>query len=177
MRLTSALLLSAGAHLAGLSAAGSLQPPGTAAGEAAAPPPLRAVVVALAEPKALVPKPAAPRHEPMPAKIAGPGAPADTPAAKHYLPLSQLDVRPQIRTHVMPEYPEGVPQGTRGRVVLELLIAADGRVDAINVERAEPGGVFEEAAVKAFSKAEFSPAMKRGAPSPALLRVEVSFGD
>lgn len=163
MRFTSALLVSAGAHLAGLSVAGSLQLPGTAASEAAAPP-RHAVQVTLGGAPPASAAPVGPRRKPAPEK-------------KRYLALPELDVRPQIKTHVMPQYPEGVPQGTRGRVVLELLIAADGRIDAINVERAEPGGVFEEAAVKAFSKALFSPAMKRGAPVPALLRIEVSFGD
>lgn len=97
--------------------------------------------------------------------------------SKRYLSLGELDVRPQIKTQVMPQYPESVLPGTRGRVVLELLIASDGSVDGVNVERAEPGGLFEEAAVKAFSKALFSPGMKRGLPVPALLRVEVTFGD
>ncbi len=101
----------------------------------------------------------------------------DTAPSRRYLSLGELDVRPQIKTHVMPQYPENVFPGTRGRVVLELLVAPDGSVDAVNVERAEPGGLFEEAAVKAFAKAQFSPAMKHGLPVPALVRVEVTFGD
>lgn len=166
MRLQSALLLSAGAHLAGFSVAASLQGPAAPGGAEHERPPLRAALVAaLDEPR------------PRAAQRVQQRVPAEAAPAKRRLPLAELDVRPQIKTHVMPQYPEGVPQGTRGRVVLELRIAADGSVEAINVERAEPGGVFEEAAVKAFSKAQFAPGMKRGLPVPTLLRVEVSFGD
>jgi protein TonB len=165
VRLASALLLSAGAHLTAFSVAGSLEPPASAASAPVPAVPLRAVLVA-----------ARSEAEPAPAQRAEP-RPPEAPPAKRYLALAQLDVRPQVKSHVMPRYPEHVLPGTRGRVVLELLIAADGSVDTINVERAEPGGVFEEAAVKAFSQARFSPAMKRGAAVPAVLRVEVSFGD
>lgn len=166
MRLASALLLSAGAHLTAFSLAGSLAPPVSAAGATAPAIPLRAVLVAArSEPERSPVKP--PEHR----------QPPTAPPAKRYLELAALDVRPQIRSHVMPRYPESVVPGTRGRVVLELLVASDGSIDAINVERAEPGGVFEEAAVKAFSQARFSPAMKRGTAVPAVLRVEVSFGD
>lgn len=160
MRLAAALLLSAGAHFGALSVAERLGASDAGAAPPA-PPPLRAALTMRAA-------------EPAPAKPAA--APPPAPAPKPYLAARELDVRPQIRTHVMPRYPAHVPPGTRGRVVLELLIGADGRVDAVNVERAEPGGLFEQAAVEAFAAARFAPAMKRGVPVPALLRVEVSFG-
>jgi protein TonB len=180
VKLKGALLLSAGAHLAGLSVAAGLQAPVAVTSGDGIQPPVRAVLVAaLDEPQ---PEPAAraqhrnaPRPKATAQRAAAPAAP--TPPPKTYLALAELDVRPQIKMRVMPQYPEDVLPGTRGRVVLELLIAASGRIDGINVERAEPGGVFEEAAVKAFSGAVFSPAMRRGAPVPALMRVEVSFGD
>ena len=172
MKLASALLLSAGAHLTALSVAG--MPGGPASGSApAAEPRLRASLVLRSSEAEAAPakktEGAARRDKPRPQ--------AEASAAQSYLRMAELDVRPQIRTHVMPQYPENVLPGTRGRVVLELLVQADGKVAAVNVARAEPGGVFEEAAVKAFSDALFSPGMKRGAPVPALLRVEVVFGD
>jgi TonB family protein len=98
-------------------------------------------------------------------------------AAPHYWAAERLDVRPQIRTHVMPEYPADLPAGVRGRVVLELFIAPDGKLDRIRVARSEPRGRFEQAAVKAFSGARFTPGMRKGKAVPSLLRIEVTFGD
>jgi protein TonB len=167
VRLTAALLLSAGAHLTALSVAGTVDRPAPASAEAPSPPPLRAALAVHSE----EPAPAEPQRS-LP-KAAPAAAPAPTP----YLRTAELDVRPQIKTHVMPEYPKDVLPGTRGRVVLELRIGVDGRVASIDVARAEPGGVFEEAAVQAFFGARFSPGMKSGVAVPTLMRVEVSFGD
>jgi protein TonB len=93
----------------------------------------------------------------------------------HYWPAAKLDVRPQIRTHVIPEYPKDLPAGVRGRVVLELYIAPDGKLDRVRVSRAEPRGRFEQAAVKAFSAARFAPGMRKGKAVHCLVRIEVAF--
>jgi protein TonB len=166
VRLTAALLLSAGAHLTALSVAGPGNVPAAASAEAP-PPALRATLVVRGDAAPSV------REKKPQAQAAQAAAPAPNP----YLRPAELDVRPQIKNHVMPEYPRDVLPGTRGRVILELRIGVDGKVASIDVARAEPGGVFEEAAVKAFSGARFSPGMKRGVPVPTLMRVEVSFGD
>lgn len=104
---------------------------------------------------------------------AAPGAAAEP----QYWPADQLEVRPQIRTHVMPEYPKDLPAGVRGRVVLELYVAADGRLDRVRVASAEPRGRFEQAAVKAFSAARFAPGRRKGKAVPSLVRIEVTFGN
>lgn len=98
-------------------------------------------------------------------------------AEAYYWPVERLDVRPQIKTHVMPEYPADLPAGVRGRVVLELRISADGALDRVSVARAEPRGRFEQATLKAFSAARFSPGMRKGKAVPSLLRIEVTFGN
>jgi len=98
-------------------------------------------------------------------------------AATHYWPPRQLDVRPQIRTHVMPEYPKDLPSGVRGRVVLDVFVSLAGKVDRVSVVRAEPVGRFEQSAVKAFSAARYTPGMRKGKPAPSRLRIEVTFGD
>ena len=98
-------------------------------------------------------------------------------AATHYWPPRQLDVRPQVKTHVMPEYPKDLPSGVRGRVVLDVFVSLAGAVDRVRVVRAEPAGRFEQSAVKAFSAARFTPAMRKGKPVPSRLRIEVTFGD
>ena len=107
----------------------------------------------------------------------GPKAGLAHAAEVRYWPAEKLDVRPQIRTHVMPEYPKDLPAGVRGRVVLELFIAADGTLDRVRVSRAEPRGRFEHATVKAFSRARFTPGLRKGRPVPSLVRIEVTFGD
>jgi len=98
-------------------------------------------------------------------------------AATYYWPPRQLEVRPQVKTHVMPEYPKELPAGVRGRVVLDLFVSAAGEVDRVVVVRAEPKGRFEDSAVKAFRAARFTPGRHKGAAVPSRLRIEVSFGD
>ncbi len=110
-----------------------------------------------------------------PSPAPGPAKPA-LPAPR-YLEAVELDVRPQIMTHVMPEYPQDVLTGTRGRVVLELYIGADGYVDRARVALAEPAGKFEAAAIKAFSGARFTPGQKERKAVGSKLLIEVTFGD
>jgi len=98
-------------------------------------------------------------------------------AATHYWPPRDLDVRPQVKTHVMPEYPKELPSGVRGRVVLDVFVSITGLVDRVRVVRAEPVGRFEQSAVKAFSGARYTPGMRKGKPAPSRMRIEVTFGD
>jgi TonB family protein len=107
----------------------------------------------------------------------GPGPGHAYAADAFYWPADRLDVRPQIKTHVMPEYPKDLPSGVRGRVVLELRISADGTLDRLSVARSEPRGRFEQATLKAFSAARFTPGMRKGKAVPSLLRIEVTFGN
>lgn len=101
----------------------------------------------------------------------------DTHGPSRYWPASRLDVRPQIKTHVMPEYPAQLPSGVNGRVVLELYISPQGTLDRVRVVRAEPPGRFEDSALKAFSAARFTPGMRKGKAVHSLLRIEVTYGD
>lgn len=111
---------------------------------------------------------------------AGPAATAPRTqgrGAVRYWPVSQLDVRPQISSHVMPEYPADLPSGVNGRVVLELYLSPQGAIDRVHVIRAEPSGRFEQSAVKAFSSARFTPGMRKGKAVHSRLRIEVTYGD
>jgi periplasmic protein TonB len=114
-----------------------------------------------------------------PALAADSGAAGGSPAAPsaRYWAAADLQTRPQIKSHVMPEYPRDLVAGIRGRVVLELFISREGAVDRIRVARSEPPGRFEQAAVTAFSAAQFSPGIRKGQRVPCLMRIEVSFGD
>jgi protein TonB len=80
-------------------------------------------------------------------------------------------------THVMPEYPQEMLSGTKGRVVLRLYIGADGILDDVRVAHAQPAGRFDRAAVRAFAGARFTPGMKAGKPVATELLIEVTFGN
>ena len=60
-------------------------------------------------------------------------------------------------------------------VVLRVLISERGVVDNVAVVRAEPRGVFDQAAIDAFSKARFSPGLAAGMPVKSQITVEVQF--
>ena len=60
-------------------------------------------------------------------------------------------------------------------VVLRLLISEKGAVDNVAVVRAEPRGIFEQAAIEAFSKARFAPGLAAGTPVKSQITVEVQF--
>jgi len=98
-------------------------------------------------------------------------------AEPRYWTAKELDVRPQVRTHVMPEYPRDLPSGVRGVVVLDVFVSATGVVDRVSVVRAKPVNRFEQSAVKAFSAARYAPGIRKGKPAPSRLRVEVTYGE
>ncbi|HEX2332892.1 MAG TPA: TonB family protein [Burkholderiales bacterium] len=121
--------------------------------------------------------PAHPQPSARPGRAPGFTQPAPALPAQPYVPADQLDVRPLIMTHVMPEYPADIVSGARGRVVLQLFISADGALDGLQVAHAEPRGAFEQAALEAFAKARFTPGKKNGEAVPSLVLIEVTFGD
>lgn len=97
-------------------------------------------------------------------------------APPKYLPAEELDERPLIRTPVHPTFPADAPAAS-GRVVLRLLINEAGAVDQAFTEQADPPGVFDAAAVDAFSSARFTPGRKDGIAVRSSLRIELQFGE
>lgn len=97
-----------------------------------------------------------------------------TPLPKYYAP-HELDQRPLVLTHVEPVFPAGAPVHS-GLVKLRLYVSADGRVEEIDIYEAQPAGVFEAAAAKAFADARFTPGMRRGIAVPSVLSLELQFG-
>ena len=97
------------------------------------------------------------------------------PRAPRYYAAHELDRRPQILSHVEPQFPALALVPT-GRVVLRLYIDEGGGVDAVAAESADRTGAFEAAAREAFAAARFLPGIKDGVPVKALIRVEVLFG-
>lgn len=133
------------------------------------------IVDATPQPRSANPANEAPANRLPPS--AHPPVPARVVQGLRYYTVAELDVRPQVATHVMPDYPADVFSGTRGRVVLRILIGVDGAVDDATVVAARPPGLFEPAATRAFAAARFTPGQIRGKPVPSQLVIEVTFGD
>jgi protein TonB len=95
-------------------------------------------------------------------------------AAPDYALGPRLDPGPRPLDEIEPDYPDGLHLRS-GTVVLRLLISDTGHVDDVSVVRAEPAGVFEQAAIEAFAKARFAPGMAGGRPVKSQIRVEVQF--
>lgn len=102
-------------------------------------------------------------------------ASAEVPASRYYR-TSELDVRPGIMTHVEPLYPEAAARRfLSGKVVIQLDIDENGRVERAQAIRAEPPGYFEASAERAFRAARFTPGMKGGRAVKARMLLEVQF--
>lgn len=75
-----------------------------------------------------------------------------------------------------PRYPAGAAaQGIDGKVMLLVDVDAEGNPTAVEVERAEPAGVFDQATLDAVMKWKFNPEMKDGKPVAGRVRVPVEF--
>jgi len=105
---------------------------------------------------------------------AAPLADAPLAAAPDYAFGARLDPGPRPLSDIEPDYPD-MARLREGVVVLRLLISEKGAVDNVAVVRAEPRGIFEQAAIDAFSKARFSPGLAAGTPVKSQITVEVQF--
>lgn len=95
-------------------------------------------------------------------------------AESDYLHGARLDPGPRPIGDIQPEYPDSANL-QEGKVVLRILISETGVVDKIAVVRAEPKGLFEDAALDAFRVARFSPGLVLGTPVKSQITVEVEF--
>ena len=97
-------------------------------------------------------------------------------ASSHYYPVRELDVRPGITKHIKPEYPEAAAhRSLSGKVVIRLYIDEKGSVERVQTLRANPPGVFEQSAERAFRAAHFTPGMKAGRAVKTEMTIEVSY--
>ncbi|HQZ18168.1 MAG TPA: TonB family protein [Vicinamibacteria bacterium] len=103
------------------------------------------------------PSPAAPVAGAADAKIAGQEVPV-----------------PARRKYVAPEYPAAAAaEGIRGIVILEVLIAEDGKVESTRVTRSIPG--LDEAAMAAVRLWEYEPTKLAGKPVKVRLSQSITF--
>ena len=81
-----------------------------------------------------------------------------------------------FRTLAPPRYPvDAVASKTSGKVVMRVLVGADGSVKDVVVEESVPEGVFDAVSVEAARNWLFNPAIKDGQPVEGWLRIPVEF--
>ena len=81
---------------------------------------------------------------------------------------------PKKTKHVQPTYPqEALAQGVRGIVILDLVLDAQGKVEATTVIRSVPG--LDEAAIAAARQWEYEPTKVDGKPARVRLTVPITF--
>ena len=111
-----------------------------------------------------------PKRTPVTSDVAGNAQPASEPT-----PVAVL-ASPDLWPTPAPYYPaEAAALGISGQVMLLVDFAADGSVTGVEIERAEPAGVFDAAAVAAARKWRFQPAMEEGRAVAGRVRVPVDF--
>lgn len=87
-----------------------------------------------------------------------------------------VDRMPTPLRQLKPRYPMAARRlGQSGQVQLRLYVDQQGAVREVTVVRAEPAGVFEDAALEAVRKWRFEPAMFKGAPVGVWMSLPVRF--
>lgn len=88
-----------------------------------------------------------------------------------------VDRLPQPRPgNTQPKYPPRArAKGIEGRVVLSVLVGADGGVKNVSVYSATPEGVFEEEVLSAVRTWSFEPALYKGQPVPMTFKLPLAF--
>lgn len=80
------------------------------------------------------------------------------------------------RVFTPPRYPAAALETkTSGKVVLRVLVGADGSVKDVVVDESVPAGVFDAASIEAARKWRFNPAIEDGQPVEGWVRVPVEF--
>ena len=93
-----------------------------------------------------------------------------------YYTAKEVDVHPRALQPVVPVYPEtAADQNIQGWVLLKIKLDEAGKVEEIKVGDATPPGVFEQAALDVFTKAQFAPAQKGGRAVKSLVEIKVWF--
>lgn len=128
--------------------------------------------VAEAAPPAIAPSDAAPA----PGADAAPDLAISSGVDLTYYGSRELDAPPRALRDILPDYPHEADRLRQsGKVRLQLKLEADGRVSNVEVLGADPPGMFDESARKAFGAARFAPPLKGGRPVRALLVIEVAY--
>lgn len=108
-----------------------------------------------------------------PSRVAAPPAPPEAPPPPAPEAPPATPVRPALAPPRYPAY--AVEHNLGGRVVLIVDVSADGRVRNAVIERSEPKGIFDEAALAAVRNWKFEPATEDGKPVASQVRVPIDF--
>src|SRR5690606_35796608 len=88
----------------------------------------------------------------------------------------EATVQNESRMLAPPRYPAAAMEArTSGKVVMRVLVGADGVVKDVVVEESEPAGVFDASSVEAAWLWRFDPAVKDGKPVDGWVRVPVQY--
>jgi TonB family C-terminal domain len=100
--------------------------------------------------------------------------PPYNPENKIYRP-KEVDKKAEITRKPSPDFTEEARRnGTGGKVVIQLVLAANGEVKNIRTVSGLPDGLTEQA-IKAAHRIKFRPAIKNDCPVSQYLRVEYNF--
>lgn len=129
--------------------------------------------VPIAEPHSPLPPPPAPlRGAPREARPRSEGP----LRIDNYFHVSELDVRAEPINDVLLRYPWlEYKRRLAGVVRFTLFINAQGGLDKVQLVEGTPPGHFEEAALEAVTKLQFSPARKNGRPVKSQKTIDVVF--
>ncbi len=100
--------------------------------------------------------------------------PHDSRPDRHYFRSHELYLTPSPRSPIAPPYPAEA-KNQKGRVVLLLLINADGELDHVSIVESSPVGVFDNSAVAAFKSAKFSPGIRDNQAVPSQQTIEIIY--
>ena len=88
----------------------------------------------------------------------------------------EATVQKESRMLAPPRYPAAAMEArASGKVVMRVLVGADGVVKDVVVEQSEPAGVFDASSVEAAWLWRFDPAVKDGKPVDGWVRVPVEY--
>jgi len=90
----------------------------------------------------------------------------------------EVDVPAKLSGSGSPPYPKNADVANiSGRVIVEVWVDENGKVDDAKVLDADPPGYFEEATLSYYKKLRFTPAMKGGKQKRYRTRFMVDFGE
>ena len=99
---------------------------------------------------------------------------SEFPPAPGYPSAHGLHRQPRLISDISVEYPASA--GNRdGRVTLRILVSETGTIENIGVLHSQPKGYFEDAAINAFSNAQFTPGEIFSVPVKSQFLVELDF--
>jgi protein TonB len=136
----------------------------------------RPIIAAPVEAPSPIPAPALPAEPPPPAATPQPAAPPQAVAAAPAQPVVPPSFSADYLRNPAPAYPPLARRlGEQGKVVLHVLVTAEGEPDRIEVSTSSGSPRLDGAALGAVKRWKFIPARQGDRPVPAWVQVPISF--